>query len=271
MRRVEPKVFLVARTEPSYLGMSQYLEEVGGLDWLERVVRDTEAGPTSLVSALPAQQVLVEFGGRLCYRSWKPGLNKNVTKVRSDHAEYLRNILAQRHGSVLEHASYSFVFHNVSRVLTHELCRHRAGTAISQESMRYVRLTDIPFWVPEWMDDPEILEQVAIHLQAGERLQNLMARKFGLDEPGVLFSLKKKMTSFMRRFAPDGVATGILWTANVRTLRHVIEARTATGAEEEIRLVFGEVAGIMKAEAPALFGDFTEHEDGSWVPEWSKV
>ena len=47
---------------------------------------------------------------------------------------------------------------------------------------------------------------------------------------------------FMRRFAPDGVATCIMWTANVRALRHVIEARTAPGAEEEIRLVFAEVA-----------------------------
>ena len=72
------------------------------------------------------------------------GLNKNVSKVRTDHDEYLRNILKQRHGSVLEHVTYSFVFHNVIRVLTHELVRHRPGVAISQESMRFVRLDDIP-------------------------------------------------------------------------------------------------------------------------------
>ena len=82
---------------------------------------------------------------------------------------------------------------------------------------------------------------------------------------------KKEKTSFMRRFAPDGVATSIMWTANARALRHVIEARTAPGAEEEIRLVFAEVARIMQREAPALFGDFTEQQDGSWTPEWSKV
>ena len=90
----------------------------------------------------------MEFGGRLCYRSWEPGLNPNVTKVRTDQDEYLRNILKQKHGSVLEHISYSFVFHNVSRVLTHELVRHRAGTAISQESMRFVRLDDHAVLVP---------------------------------------------------------------------------------------------------------------------------
>ena len=45
---------------------------------------------------------------------------------------------------------FSFVLHNVSRVVTHELVRHRPGTAVSQESLRFVRLTDIPFWFPDW-------------------------------------------------------------------------------------------------------------------------
>ena len=64
---------------------------------------------------------------------------------------------------------------------------------------------------------------------------------------------KKAKTSFMRRFAPEGLATGLVWTANVRTLRHAVEARTAQGAEEEIRLVFGKIGELMRAEAPALF------------------
>jgi thymidylate synthase (FAD) len=62
-----------------------------------------------------------------------------------------------------------------------------------------------------------------------------------------------------------------VWTANARTLRHVIEMRTAEGAEEELRLVFDEVARIMQAEAPGLFQDFTLKDDGSWVPEYRKV
>jgi thymidylate synthase (FAD) len=254
-------VFLVARSQPDWREIVRYLHEVDGTDWYEEGHAE-EPGTSDA-------EYLAEFGGRLCYRSWKPGLNKNVTKVRTDHDAYLRNILAQRHGSVLEHVSYSFVFHNVSRVFTHELVRHRAGVAISQESMRYVRLTDIPFWVPDWAgDDLELLQQAENLLSRVEWFQNWMADR--LDGPGTRFAAKKAMTSFMRRFAPDGVATSVLWTANVRTLRHVIEARTAEGAEEEIRLVFGKVAEIMRAEAPALFGDFKDC-NGSWVPEWSKV
>jgi thymidylate synthase (FAD) len=75
----------------------------------------------------------------------------------------------------------------------------------------------------------------------------------------------------MRRFAPEGLATGLVWTANIRTLRHTIEARTDPGAEEEIRLVFGKIGELMRAEAPALFGDYTVTDGGTWVPGWRKV
>ena len=263
MKQVEPEVFLVGRTAPNPAGMAAYLDAVGGQapEWM-----DSRGEPRT------SPEDLVEFGGRICYRSWAPGLNPNVTKIRPDQDAYLANILAQHHGSVTEHASWSFVFHNVSRVMTHELARHRPGVAISQESMRFVRLDEIPFWFPDWAQaDPELMAHAVALLNRMEEFQLWMADHFGLDEPGRGIAGKKHKTSFMRRFAPDGVATGVLWSANVRTLRHVIEARTAPGAEEEIRLVFGMVAEIMQAEAPALFGDFTRHEDGSWVPEHHKI
>ena len=98
-----------------------------------------------------------------------------------------------------------------------------------------------------------------------------MAEHFQLDDDGTKMHEKKHKTSFMRRFAPDGVATGLVWTANVRTLRHTIEARTDPGAEEEIRLVFGKIGELMRAEAPALFGDYEVSQDGTWVPGWRKV
>ena len=64
------------------------------------------------------------------------------------------------------------------------------------------------------------------------------AEELGIDEEGVPFHVKKEVTSALRRLAPIGLSTDILWTANARTLRHVIEMRTAEGAEEELRIVF---------------------------------
>lgn len=260
MRQTEPSVRVIARPEVDYAEIAAYLKEVGGEDWLKRL--DSQA---------PDAQDLVEFGGRLCYRSWKPGLNPNVTKVREDQDDYLENILASQHGSVLEHAQFSFVLKDISRVVTHELVRHRAGAAVSQESLRFVRLDDLPFWFPEWaLEDEELMKRALFTLDALEIFQKWMAQHFGLDDEGVKFAEKKHKTSFMRRFAPEGVATGMVWSANVRTLRHVIESRTAPGAEEEIRLVFGMVGELMRKEAPALFGDYTV-QDGAWIPGWRKV
>lgn len=266
MRNVAPSVHVVARTVPDYAGMAAYLEDVGGQDWISRLCSSQEL-------ALSGDGCdLVEFAGRMCYRSWKPGLNPNITRVRAGQAEYLDNILRQRHGSVLEHVSYSFVFHGVSRVFTHELVRHRPGTAVSQESLRFVRLDDLPFWLPDWAAaDEELAARVTGELARLEELQQWMAAHFGLDRDGVTMAEKKARTSFMRRLAPEGVATGLLWTANLRALRHVIAERTSPGAEEEIRLVFGIVARIMQAELPAVFGDFKQDENGTWTPGYPKV
>ncbi|GAA0397762.1 FAD-dependent thymidylate synthase [Streptomyces luteireticuli] len=265
MKPVEPEVFLVARPGIDYTAVAAYLEEVGGGDWLARMDRG------ELDGALNDPQNLAEFAGRICYRSWEPGLNPNVTRIRTDQDAYLANILSSMHGSVLEHVSFTFVLHQVSRVLTHELVRHRAGVAVSQESLRFVRLQELPFWFPDWArKDPELMERATEMLERMEEFQGWMAGHFGLDEDGRRFGDKKHKTSFMRRFAPEGVATGLAWTANVRTLRHLIEARTAPGAEEEIRLVFGLIGDLMRTEAPALFSDF-QVEDGAWVPRWRKV
>jgi thymidylate synthase ThyX len=152
---------------------------------------------------------------------------------------------------------------------THELVRHRAGSAFSQESLRYVRLTDIGFRVPPALEPMH--DRVISLVEQLEEFQRSAADALGLDDEGVPFAVKKEITSALRRLAPIGLSTDILWTANVRTLRHVIEMRTAPGAEEELRLVFDRVAEIMRAEAPNLFQDFRRHEDGSWTPEWRKV
>ncbi len=262
MHQTSPTVFLIARPSIDVEAMGGYLHDVGGESWLEGRLREAAGEHNS-------GELLVEFAGRACYRSWEPGLNPNVTRVRTDQREYFANILRSAHGSVLEHANYSFMFHNVSRVFTHETIRHRAGSAFSQESLRYVRLTDIGFRIPPALEP--VREQVLSIVEQLEEFQVSAAQELGIDADGVPFHVKKEVTSALRRLAPIGLSTEILWTANVRTLRHVIEMRTAEGAEEELRLVFDKVARIMQAEAPGLFQDFARQDDGSWVPEHRKV
>lgn len=252
MKTVEPKVILLAETGLVPEGLVQYLEHVGAPTWT------TDA-------ATPAE-TLMEMAGRACYRSFAAGLNKNVTKVREGNDAYLGNILAQNHGSVLEHASVTFAFVNVSRVFTHELVRHRVGVGISQESLRYVRLDQIGMWMPPvFAEQADVAARLTGLVEQMEETQAWLAERFDLDNPDANFAKKKAITSAMRRFAPDGLATAIIWTANFRILRHVIGMRTSIHAEEEIRLVFDAVAKIVKERYPAVFQDMTRVDTGEWI------
>lgn len=264
MIETTPTVRLVAQPQVDWHAMHEYLYEIGGVAWLDRI-NEQQLSPAEIIS---------EYAGRRCYKSWVPGLNSNVTQVREDSTVYLENILRSKHGAVLEHAQFTFDFDQVSRVFTHELVRHRAGVAISQESLRYVRLDSIGFRIPPILEGHR--DQVISIVERLEEFQREAAEAFGLDDEGVPFHYKKEVTSALRRLAPIGLSTGMVWSANVRTLRHVIANRTAEGAEEEIRMVFGEVCKIMRANSPRLFSDFipvpVEHSDiPAWVPAFEKV
>src|SRR4026209_179059 len=107
--------------------------------------------PVSWIGESTDGERLAEFAGRLCYMS-----QKNPASRRT--REYLENIKKQGHGSVLEHASYSLLLEGVSRSLTHELVRHRAGFAYSQLSPRHVDESEPNFVLPPAIIGDEALE-----------------------------------------------------------------------------------------------------------------
>jgi thymidylate synthase (FAD) len=253
MKFVKPKVFLVGETRVIEEGMQGYLDHLGVSQWATDAPSDGER--------------VCEVMGRLCYRSFEAGLNPNVTRVRQGNAAYLENIIRVGHGSVLEHATMNFIFADVSRVVTHELVRHRSGTAMSQESLRFVRLDTLSAYIPVQIQENDegmsILARTFEHLEA---IQRELAEVYKIDDE-IRFDVKKKLTSAFRRVAPIGLATTIGWSCNFRALRHVIENRTDPHAEEEIRYVFGEVYRIVAERYPNVFADYeVEEVDGlPWV------
>ena len=258
MREVTPQVQIIAETKMDSEQLQSYLDSIGVTEYDPR---PTESDGECLIMA----------AGKACYRSWQPGLNPNVTKTRTDAGDYIRNIIGTGHGSVLEHTSVSFLIYNVSRVFTHELVRHRAGTAFSQESLRFVRLTDIDFWIPQILfdEDNEAGEGVALIKEAVEYLESVqerLAEIYQIDERKN-FAIKKKLTSAFRRVAPIGLATCIVFSMNLRTARHLIPLRTSRHAEEEIRLVFSQIAEILVERFPNVFDDFHFRKVGGYR-EW---
>jgi thymidylate synthase (FAD) len=268
MHRVTPEVYLVGESGLNEREIERFLRETYaevGNNWFDKNI-DAPDRPSD-------SELLTEIMGRLCYRSFGVGEhNKNITKIREGNREYIENILKSKHGSVVEHGSTHWILRDVSRVFTHELVRHRAGLSPSQESLRYVRMDDFGLWIPK---DPEITPEIEkmceLKFLEDENFCSKLAAKLGLDEPGRSFEYKKKWTSFIRRFAPQGMSTTIGITINFRAMRHVLEMRTAAGAEVEIRYVFDRIANAATANWPALFQDFGRNEKGEWVPKHSKV
>ena len=141
----------------------------------------------------------------------------------------------------------------------------------SQESLRYVRLNDLSFWLPTIIQQKK--DAVDLFLEAIDTMEKWQEQLANIFEINSMkdFALKKKLTSAFRRIAPIGLATTILVTGNLRSWRHIIQMRTETVAEEEIRIVLGEVAEILKKEYPHIFQDMEKNDDGEWVFENRKV
>jgi thymidylate synthase (FAD) len=160
---------------------------------------------------------------------------------------------------VLEHASFSFVFYGISRSVTHELVRHRAGFGYSQLSQRYVNESEAPFIEPDCIAaDPALdalwREAVESSRRAYDALVAGLERKFAQVEDR---TLRRKMArQAARSVLPNATETRVFLTANARALRHFIEMRGSREADEEIRKLALKMLAILRSESPNLFGDY---------------
>lgn len=195
---------------------------------------------------------LAEFAGRLCYMSQKNPANRATR-------DYLENIKKQGHGSVLEHANYTLLLEGVSRSLTHELVRHRAGFAYSQLSQRYVDESQANFVVPPAIVGEESLEkewrtQIDEAQSTYVRLVEHLMEKYGWV--GDKVHRRKMAREAARGVLPNSTETKIVVTANARAWRTMLELRSSEGAELEIRRCAIAMLKLLQGESPAFFSDF---------------
>jgi len=246
-----PKVYLVGQTEVNVGELEQYLSDTDQKGFMEDYNECVNDFPLRLVSAF----------AKLCYKSLVPGKNKNVTKTRGITAN-IKGIIDSGHGSVLEHIQFNFIVTDCSRVFTHELVRHRVGTAFSQTSGRYCALDDDSSLVldpilGEYNDNlQDVFDGIVNEV---EHIRNKL-----IDE-STPFKTKKKITSALRRIAPSGLLNEIAFSANLRTLRHLIELRTSVHAEWEIRKIFNDIADILEGYDPLYLYGGTKNDNGSWT------
>ncbi len=141
----EPTVYLTGKQTVVQAEVDRFLAD-NGVEWQT----DSEVGA----------EVIIETAGRVCYMSYakpRPGGNE----------AYIKHIKETGHGSVVEHAVWNLLFTGISRSLSHELVRHRAGWAYSQLSQRYVDESVCEVVVPDALKEEVRLAQAMIEHRYG--------------------------------------------------------------------------------------------------------
>jgi len=209
---------------------------------------------------LPSGTEICKVAGQVCYASFGPKRTHNA-----DADRYFKNIKESGHGSVLEHANFSFLFYGISRSVTHELVRHRAGFGYSMLSQRYVSGRVLRFVErPEYVDDPELHKLFCQRIDRAAEEYETMADALMMRQKegaGILSAehrtdLRKKVQQTARSLLPNEAEAPIVVTGNARAWRHTIEMRANLHAETEIRALFFNVYLCLSALDPYLFGDY---------------
>lgn len=244
----DPSVYVLGRQTVDDAELNRFLAD-HGVSWES----DSEV----------AGEVLTETAGRVCYMSFakpRPGGN----------SAYLTHIKEVGHGSVLEHAVWNLLLTGVSRSLTHELVRHRAGFGFSQLSQRYVDESVAEYVEPDIIAaDPELhaiwLESVKQSHAAYMKLADALNAK--LADPAAAAAVmlppnpdrttrRKAARQAARSVLPNATETKIFVTANARALRHFLEMRGSSHAEPEIRKLSCAILDVLQKDSPNLFGDY---------------
>lgn len=264
-------VAMVARPQVRLEGLRGFLEGYDAdLDFPAYLDDPTELSPGAQ---------LLKTAGQVCYASFGPKRTYNA-----DAQRYFDNLSSSGHGSVYEHATFTFLCYGISRSNTHEVVRHRAGTAFSQLSQRYVSGKVLRF-----VERPEYREVPALHKRFCERIDAAWREYHDLAEeladlqadgdPRLVAEartdLRKRVQQTARSVLPNETETVLVMSGNVRAWRHVVEMRTDAHAESEIRDLFFRAFLCLRRAEPQLFADYdvVSHPDGSHgaVTGWRKV
>ncbi len=174
---------------------------------------------------------LVYTACRTCYSELEPQeiFERAISgRVASEKQQDLvRRVIDSGHGSTIEHIVFTFAISGVSRTLSHQLVRHRAGLAFDQQSQRYVNYKAPSYMLPGSISDADdevrdrFVAQLATSLDVYEEM--LQAGIPGEDARFVM---------------PNATRTNLVMTTNLRALIHMAGLRLCTMAQWEIRRLF---------------------------------
>jgi thymidylate synthase (FAD) len=153
----------------------------------------------------------------------------------------ISNVIESGHGSTIEHIVFTFGISGVSRTLSHQLVRHRAGVAFDQQSQRYVTYKQAATMEPLTIADADPVIR--------RRYEDQVAGSMSLYEELVAAGIPGEDARFV---FPNATRTNLVMTANLRALIHMSGLRLCTMAQWEIRRLFQLIRHEIFAVSPFL-------------------
>lgn len=193
----------------------------------------------ALIHHTPTPERTVAMAARLCY---SPAGAEELAESMSEQqvSRLVGKIIELGHFSTLEHVSFTFAVEGVSRVLTHQLVRHRIAS-YSQQSQRYVKEHDFEYIVPP---------SVAANPVAKEKFHVLMETIRQTYDELVSLGVHQEDARYCLANATE---TKIVITMNARALLHFFQLRCCTRAQWEIRRLAEAMLKEVRQVAPLLF------------------
>lgn len=176
----------------------------------------------------------------VCYDS-KP---KDIDGAR----KMIKALIKAGHTAMIEHASITFKLSGVSRVVTHELVRHRIAS-YAQRSQRYVDES-----VPQFVVPDEIADNPEAKVLFEQTMDNIWFSYSKLQKLG----LKNEIARYV---LPNATSSTICVTMNFRALRNFFKLRLSKRAQPEIRNVAKAMLTEAIKVAPSCFEDLLDENN----------
>ena len=193
-----------------------------------------------LLRHTPDPDKTAALSARLCYSPvGVPELQEAMSEEEA--GRLVRMLVRMGHFSPLEHVTFTFAIEGVSRVLTHQLVRHRIAS-YSQQSQRYVKAHDFASVIPHTIEQiPEAKAKFEACMQGLQNLYNDLADNYGIPAEDARYVL------------PNAAETKIVCTFNARSLYNFFTLRCCNRAQWEIRELAWRMLVQCRQVAPVLF------------------
>ncbi len=216
-----------------------------------------------MIAHTPNPEIVVAASAKLCYS--QVSANEIMDDLNDENAaKFLDKLMDFGHYSPLEHVSFTFAIDGVSRVLTHQLVRHRIAS-YSQQSQRYVKLEQFDYIMPPSIEaNPEAAtlfkEAMASDQRVYGQLVDILEKQYleeniknGMKMSQAMGAAEKSAIEDARFVFPNACETKIVATMNARGLINFFNHRCCNRAQWEIRNLADEMLKCVKGVAPTLF------------------